>query len=57
MPIQITEIKLLAVSVGIDRHTFEVTWVTAMRDILGTRTVKYLIGFLMIDVEGAVVPS
>ena len=44
-------------SVGIDRHIFEVTWVTAMRDILGTRTVKHLIGSLMVDVEGAVVAS
>ena len=57
MPIQITEIKLLVVSGGINRHIFEVTWVTAMRDILGTRTVKHLIGSLMVDVEGAVVAS
>ena len=57
MPTQITEIQLLAVSVGINRHIFEVTWVTAIRDILGTRTVKHLIGSLMVDVEGAVVDS
>ena len=57
MPFQITEIKLLVVSGGIERHIFEVTWVTAMRDILGTRAVKHLIGVLMVDVEGAVVAS
>ena len=57
MPIKITEIKPLAVSAGIDRNIFEVTWVTAMRDILGTRTIKHLIGFVMVDVEGAAVPS
>ena len=57
MPIKITEIKPLAVSAGIDRNIFEVTWVTAMRDILGARTIKHLIGFVMVDVEGAAVPS
>ena len=57
MPIKITEIKSLAVSAGIDRNIFEVIWVTAMRDILGTRTIKHLIGFVMVDVEGAAVPS